>query len=219
MAKLKALIINCTLKKSPEKSNTELLARKAIAEFEKLDVETELMRLVDLTILPGTESNMGPGDEWGKVLAKIRAADILVIATPIWVGHTASTAQQLIERLDATFYEAALRDKETGQYVLYNKVAGVLVTGNEDGAHEVAGHIQWALGEFGATIPPNANAYWVGEAGPGPDYDEAGLKSQYTNASYRYSVHNLAAVARLLQKEPITTNLKELDKAAKKESQ
>ncbi len=213
-SRLTALAINCTLKSSPTVSSTQMLLENTCAELKKLGVETEIIRLADYTILPGVDSDMGKGDEWPKILEKIKACQILLIGTPVWVGHTSSLVQRMIERLDAAFYEEELRQPRTGQYLMYNKVAGVCVTGNEDGAHECARHIQWALGEFGATIPPNANAYWVGEAGGQADYKDAGLKSEYTTRGYLYAAYNIVHIARLLQNQPFTTNLRELDKVA-----
>lgn len=125
----------------------------------------------------------------------------------------------MTERLNALVHEDDLSDPNTGQYLTYNKVAGALITGNEDGAHEAAGHILWTMQELGFTVPPNANAYWVGEAGPGPSYVEAGGERYlYTNKLVLYTVHNLAFFARLLRDNPITTNLKELEEKANEQS-
>jgi multimeric flavodoxin WrbA len=217
---LQALILNCTLKRSPKRSNTQALIEKAVAEYERLRVRCEVLRVVDFQIASGTSSNEGPGDQWPIILDKIRACDIFIIASPIWVGHLASTAQRVIERLDALFHEEELQDAATGQYLTYNKVGGALVTGNEDGAHSCTAQILWAMQEFGFTVPPNANAYWVGEAGPGPSYIEAGgERSAFTNRTYRYMVHNTTYFARLLKEHPIPTNLKELGEAAGAESE
>jgi len=117
----------------------------------------------------------------------------------------------VIERLNAVFSEEDLADPETGQYLTYNKASGVLITGNED----AAGHVLWAMQELGFTVPPNANAYWVGEAGPGASYVEAGGERHlYTNKTLVYTVHNLTYFARLLRDNPIPTNLKELGERA-----
>lgn len=216
---MKALLINCTLKPSPGFSNTGAMIDKAVKLLEEEEVETEVIRLVDHDVKPGNESDMGKGDYWPKILGKIKACDIFIIGTPIWMGHLASTGQRILERLDAVFHEDDLADKKTGQYYTYNKVAGCLVTGNEDGAHSCAAQLLWALQECGFTIPPNVNAYWVGLAGGDEDYVEAGGKKYfYTNLTLRYTVANLVYLANLLKNHPITTNLKELEKLAKKES-
>lgn len=134
MAELSAVFLNCTLKPSPAVSNTEALARKVIEWFDQSDVESEIVRIVDYNVKPGVTSDEGDGDEWPLILQKIKQADIIVIATPIWFGVRASIAQLVIERLDGTYGER----NEQGQYPLYNKVAGVVITGNEDGAHSAA---------------------------------------------------------------------------------
>ena len=219
MSTINALILNCTLKPSPATSNTQALIDKAVAEFERLGVESDVVRIVDYDIKPGTSSDEGQGDQWPQILGRIRQCDIFLVASPVWVGHLASTAQRVIERLDALFHEKDLSDPETGQYLTYNKVAGAIITGNEDGAHESVRHILWAMQEFGFTVPPNVNTYWVGEAGPGPSYIEAGGdKHLFTNKTLLYAVHNLTFFARLLREHPITTNLNELSKRAEGQS-
>ena len=142
---LKALIINCTLKKTAETSNTGALINKAVTEFKELGVETEVLRFLDYTVKHGTTSDEGDGDQWPLLLKKIQDSDIFIIASPVWVGHTSSTAQQIIERLDAMLHDEKMTNPENGQYMSYNKVAGVLVTGNEDGAHSVVAQLSWAL--------------------------------------------------------------------------
>jgi len=219
MPDIKALIINCTLKRSPEKSNTQILADKIVTEFNSLGVITEAIRFVDYDIKHGTTSNEGNGDQWPIVLEKIKQCDICIIAAPIWMGRSASTVQQIFERLDDVFYNKELQNKETGQFFPYNKVGGAVITGNEDGAHEVAAHILWGMQEIGFTIPPNVNSYWVGMAGGSKNYgDGEGKKHYYTNKTNLYLAHNTFYMAKLLKANPITTNLTELNKRAKKDS-
>jgi len=216
---MKALIINCTLKPSPDFSNTDALVSKAATQLKDNGFDTEEIRLVDYEIKPGVSSDEGKGDEWPVILEKIKSCNIFIIATPIWMGHLASTAQRVIERLDDTFYNKDLADEKTGQFFTYNKVAGCLVTGDEDGAHSCAAQVLWAMQELGFTIPPNVNAYWVGLAGGGDNYVEAGgEKHYYTNYSLRYMIANLCWFAKLLKENPIDTNLKALRELAKKES-
>ncbi|MHB9052964.1 MAG: flavodoxin family protein [Thermoleophilia bacterium] len=213
---LKALFLNCTLKKSPRVSNTEALIRKVVAIMEPLGVEAEIVRVVDHNVAFGVSSGEGGGDGWPSILRKIRETDILVFGTPIWFGVRSSVAQQVMERLDATYEEA---DKHTGQFLLYNKVAGCIVTGNEDGAHDAAGTTLFNLSHLGCTVPPNCDCYWVGDAGPGPSYIEAGgEKHMYTNKTARYLAHNTVYFARLLKGNPITTNLNDLIEEAGAES-
>ncbi|HEX8018625.1 flavodoxin family protein [Mucilaginibacter sp.] len=156
---MKALIINCTLKRSPAVSNAGALAEKAAEQLEGQGFETEIIRLNDYQVLTGNSSDEGEGDQWPLILEKIKACQIFIIATPIWMGNLASTSQKVIERLDAIFRDEELSSKENGQYMPYNKVGGCLITGNEDGAHSCAAQVLWALQEVGFTIPPNVNAY------------------------------------------------------------
>jgi multimeric flavodoxin WrbA len=218
MTDIKALIINCTLKPSPTKSNTQLLADKVVAELKNLNVATESIRLVDFDIKRGVSSDENNGDQWPEILEKIKQCDICIIATPIWMGRSASTVQQIFERLDDVFYNKDLQ-KENGQFFAYNKVAGAIITGNEDGAHEVAAHILWGMQEVGFTIPPNVNTYWVGMAGGSKNYgDGEGERHFYTNKTNLYMAQNLAYMARLLKANPIPTDFNAINERAKKES-
>ncbi|HVL64443.1 MAG TPA: flavodoxin family protein [Actinomycetota bacterium] len=210
---MKALALNCTLKRSPEVSNTGALLEKVCRLYEDLNVETEVVRVIDHPVRFGVTSDEGEGDGWPQILTKIKACDILVVGTPIWFGVRGSVAQMVIERLDGTYLEA---DPETGRFPLYGKVAAVVVTGNEDGAHDAAATTLFNLSHLGCTIPPNADCYWVGDAGPGPSYIEAGgAEHLYTNKTARYLVHNTVFFARLLAANPIPTNLKRLIEEAK----
>ncbi|HET6476864.1 MAG TPA: flavodoxin family protein [Thermoleophilia bacterium] len=213
---LKAVILNCTLKKSPAVSNTEALIDKVVALMEPLGVESEVVRVADYAVPFGVESDLGDGDEWPLIYAKLKAADIVIIGTPIWFGVRSAVAQLVIERLDGSYNDGA---PVTGQFPLYGKVAGVIVTGNEDGAHDAAGTTLFNLTHLGCVVPPNADTYWVGDAGPGPSYIEAGGdKHLYTNKTARYLAHNVAWMARLLKDNPIPTDLNELIEEAKKVS-
>jgi len=213
---LKAVILNCTLKKSPAVSNTEALIDKVVALMEPLGVESEVVRVADYAVPFGVESDLGDGDEWPLIYAKLKAADIVIIGTPIWFGVRSAVAQLVIERLDGSYNNGA---PVTGQFPLYGKVAGVIVTGNEDGAHDAAGTTLFNLTHLGCVVPPNADTYWVGDAGPGPSYIEAGGdKHLYTNKTARYLAHNVAWMARLLKDNPIPTDLNELIEEAKKVS-
>lgn len=205
---LTAVFLNCTLKKSPEESNTQALIDKVAGLFADLGVRSDTIRVVDHNVPFGVLSEEGEGDEWPQILDRIKACDILVIGTPIWFGVRSSVAQLVIERLDGTYLEG---DPETGQFPLYNKVAGVIVTGNEDGAHDAAATTLFNLGHLGCTVPPNSDCYWVGDAGPGPSYLEAGGdKHLYTNKTARFLANNLTYMARLLKSNPIPTRLSTL---------
>ena len=197
---LKALLVNCTLKKSPEQSNTEALMDRVIEVLESLDTECEKVRVVDYDIPFGVSSDMGDGDEWPGILEKILAADILIMGMPIWFGVRSSVAQMVIERLDGTYNTT----NDVGQYPLYNTVGGVVVTGNEDGAHDCASNTLFNLSHLGCTIPPNADTYWLGDAGPGPSYIEAeGWNHAYTQKTTNWMAHNVVHLARMLKERPI----------------
>lgn len=196
---LRATLLNCTLKRSPALSNTGALMGEVVRWFDTMGVESEIVRVVDHAVAFGVTSDEGDGDQWPEILEKIKAADILVVGTPIWFGVRASVAQMVIERLDGTYTET----NDVGQYPLYNKVAGVVVTGNEDGAHEAAGTTLFNLTHLGCAVPPNADTYWVGDAGPGPSYIEAGRDSEYTRRTTRWMAHNLVHLARILKAHPI----------------
>lgn len=213
---LKALFLNCTLKRSPRVSNTQALIDKVIALMEPLGVVSEAIRVVDHDVAFGVSADEGEGDGWPPIYARVREADILVIGTPIWFGVRGSVCQQVIERLDASYDEG---DPDTGQFPLYGKVAGVIVTGNEDGAHDAAATTLYNLSHLGCTVPPNSDCYWVGDAGPGRSYiDAGGDKHMYTNKIARYLAHNTVYMARLLRKNPIPTNLNRLIAEAREES-
>jgi multimeric flavodoxin WrbA len=198
--RLKALFLNCTLKKSPEVSNTQALGDRVLGILEALDCETETVRVVDYDVRFGVTNDEGDGDEWPMILEKVLAADIVIIGTPIWFGVRGSVCQMVIERLDGTYNDT----NEVGQYPCYNKVAGVVVTGNEDGAHAAAETTLFNMSHLGFTVPPNSDTYWVGDAGPGPSYIEAGgAESAYTQKTSNWMAHNVVHLARMLKRTPI----------------
>jgi multimeric flavodoxin WrbA len=205
---LKALFLNCTLKPSPAVSNTQALIDKVAALMERQGVDTETVRIADESVGTGISSDLGPDDGWPPVLAKVRACDILVMGTPIWLGHMSSLCQRVIERIDDTF---SAYDPANGQFPLYNKVGAVIVTGNEDGAQATSSEVLYALQSFGCTIPPNSDVYWVGDAGAGPSYIEAnGACHFYTNKVAAWMAYNTVWMAQLLRAHPCPTNLLEL---------
>lgn len=210
---LKALFLNCTLKKSPETSNTHAFISNAEKIFAELDVKTESIRVVDKNVKFGNTSDEGEGDAWPSILKKVKESDILIIATPVWRGDRSSVAKMVAERFDGIWSEA---NEENGQYPTFNKVAGVMVDGNEDGAKKAISSILFDLSEHGFTIPVNAFSYYVGKAGPGPAYIQAkGDKHFFTNRTLYTMVYNLVHVARTLKDNPYPTNLKELKEKAK----
>ncbi|MDB5467340.1 MAG: hypothetical protein JWQ46_2102 [Phenylobacterium sp.] len=189
---MKALVLNCTLKPSPETSNTEALARVLMRQLDADGVETEIVRLVDLNIRPGVKTDQGPGDDWPAVHGKIRTADILVIATPTWLGQMSSVAKRALERMDAILSET----DDQGRSWTMGKVAGVVVTGNEDGAHHIVGTVAQGLIDVGFTVPGQAWTYWHLGPGPGPDYTDTGQAHDYSDRLARNAARNLAWAAR-----------------------
>lgn len=208
--KLKALFLNCTLKKSPEESNTEALIHNSVKIFNEQNVETEIIRPVDYNIEYGVQPVMGEKDQWPEIFKKVMEAEILVIGTSIWLGEKTSIATKVIERL----YSQSGETNDSGQYIYYNKVGGVLSTGNEDGGKEVSRSIIYALQHLGYVIPPQADAYWVGEAGPGPSYIEEGQKNEFTIRNTKFMTWNLIHLARMLKENPIPCegNVRDLNK-------
>lgn len=168
---VKALILNCTLKPSPARSNTEALAGIVGAKLAELGVEVDAIRAVDHRIRPGVSSDEGDGDEWPAIL----------------------------ERMDAMLGE----EDEEGRPVACNRVAGVIVTGNEDGAHHVISEVSGALGDIGFTIPGQAWTYWNRGPGPGDDYLDSDESNEWSRSTGEAAAANLHAVARALAEHPV----------------
>jgi multimeric flavodoxin WrbA len=196
---MRALIINCTLKPSPQPTNTGALADVVADALGGHGVEVKTVRAVDYDIRPGVQTDMGDGDDWPAIHDDVLASEILIIATPTWVGRPSSLAQRVLERMDAMISET----DETGRPVAYNRVAGVINTGNEDGAHHVITEICGALGDIGYTIPPQAWTYWHLGPGPGPDYLDDQQGHDYAAKTGRAMAANLVAVAGALAQSRI----------------
>lgn len=199
---LKALFLNCTLKRSPGQSHTQGLIDIAKAIMEKNGVAVEDLRPVDHTIAYGVSPDMTEHgwaqDDWPALYQKVKTADILVITTPIWLGEKSSVCTKVIERL----YSSSGDLNEAGQYAYYGKVGGCLVTGNEDGAKHCSMNILYSLQHLGYSIPPQADAAWLGEAGPGPSYldpGSGGPENDFTNRNTTFLTWNLMHLARLLK--------------------
>jgi multimeric flavodoxin WrbA len=199
---LKAVFINCTLKRSPEVSNTEGLGDMAMTIMRRTGVEVELIRAIDHEIATGVWPDMTEHgwarDDWPAIFEKVIAADILVLMTPIWLGEKSSVCTQVVERL----YGNSHLLNEDGQYAYYGRVGGCLVTGNEDGVKHCAMNVLYSLQHLGYVVPPQADAGWIGEAGPGPSYlDEGsgGPQNDFTNRNTTFMTWNLLHVARMLK--------------------
>lgn len=197
---MRALALNCTLKRSPDDSNTAALAQVVLDALDEHGVETDLVRVVDHVVEPGVVSEaVSEADQWPALHAKIVAADILIIATPTWLGQQSSISKRVLERMDALLSET----KDDGRPIAYDKVAGVVVTGNEDGAHHCIAEISGALIDIGYTLAGQGWTYW--NKGPGPG-DEEYLNSddtEWSNTTGVTAAQNLLAVARALKASPM----------------
>lgn len=192
---LTALVLVGTLTPSPTPSSSELLGRQVLAALGSHGVTGEVVRVVDHDVKPGVQKDMGEGDAWPAIRAKVLAADILVIATPIWMGQPSSVTKRALERLDAELSE---QDDE-GRLLTYGKVAAVAVVGNEDGAHHVSAEVFQALNDVGFTIPAAAITYWVGEAMGATDYQDLDETPEKVTTTTRTLAANTAHLARLLR--------------------
>ena len=195
---LQAVVLNCTLKSAPASSSSELLGREVLAALADHDVTGEVIRVVDEHVRFGVSTDEGDGDGWPAIRARILAAQILVIATPIWMGQPSSVCKMVLERLDAEISE---RD-EQGRPLVFGKVAAVAVVGNEDGAHHVIAEVLQALNDVGFSVAATAGTYWVGEAMGSVDYDQAGPKPDTTGAATKTVAANTAHLAHLLAGSP-----------------
>ncbi|OJF82142.1 flavodoxin family protein [Nocardia seriolae] len=199
---LRALFINCTLKPSPGVSNTQGLIDASAHIMEKQGVQVDHIRAVDHDIATGVWPDMtehgAKSDEWPVLQRRVMAADILVVAGPIWLGDNSSVTKRVIERLYANSHIL----NEAGQYAYYRRVGGCLITGNEDGVKHCAMNILYSLQHLGYTIPPQADAGWIGEAGPGPSYldpGSGGPENDFTNRNTTFMTWNLLHLARMLK--------------------
>ena len=203
---LSAVFINTSLKRSREPSHTQMLMDVAIGIMEAQGVKTTTLRAADLDIPPGVQPDMTEhgwdSDGWPAVQKQVMDANILVIGTPIWLGDKSSVCTRVIERLYG--YSGKLNDK--GQWAYYGRVGGCIVTGNEDGIKHVGMGVLYSLQHVGYTIPPQADAGWVGEAGPGPSYGDddkaggkVGLDNEFTQRNTTFMAWNLMHMARMLK--------------------
>lgn len=192
---LKAIALVCSLNPSTTESSSEKLARQVLDELEEQGVQTTLIRIADRTIKHGVEIDMGDGDEWPDIRKQIMQSDILLLATPIWVGHPSSVAQKVIERLDAELSET----DEEGRLLTYGKVGIVAVVGNEDGAHKVSADVFQALSDVGFTIPAIGSTYWVGEAMQKKDYKDLDETPEAIAKTTKSLAINAAHLATLLK--------------------
>lgn len=211
-SQLSAIYVNCTLKKSPATSHTSTLMEVSKKIMEKEKVSIQEIRLIDHEVASGVYPDMTEHgweqDEWPTLFEKIIQADILIIGTPIWLGEKSSIAQKLIERL----YAMSGKTNSKGQYIYYGKAGGCIITGNEDGVKHCAMGILYALQHIGYSIPPQADAGWIGEVGPGPSYGDTewqgkkidppvGFNSDFTNRNITFMTYNLLHLAHTLKQQ------------------
>jgi multimeric flavodoxin WrbA len=197
---MNATCLVCTLKRSPEPSNAESLAEVVLGALRDHGVSTDVIRLADHQIDPGVVSEaVSEADEWPAIRERVLAAQILIFAVPTWLGQPSSVAKRALERMDALISETDDADRP----VAYNRVAGVVVVGNEDGAHHVISEVNGALCDIGYTIPGQNWTYW--NKGPGPG-DEEWLTTddkEWSTTTGKAAAQNLLAVAGALQASPI----------------
>ena len=199
---LTALFLNCTLKRSPELSHTQGLIDMSRAILEKNSVTVEVLRPVDYNIAYGVYPDMTEQgweqDDWPQIFKKVEAADILVLGSAIWLGEKTSVCTKVIERL----YSSSGDLNDAGQYAYYGRVGGCLITGNEDGAKHCSMNILYSLQHLGYVIPPQADAAWLGEAGPGPSYldpGSGGPENDFTNRNTTFMTWNLMHMAHMIK--------------------
>ena len=199
---LRAIFINCTLKRSPEQSHTQGLADRSMEIMRRQGVTIDSVRAIDHDIATGVWPDMTEHgwvrDDWPAIFEQVMAADILVLSTAIWLGEKTSVCTKVIERL----YGNSHLLNANGQYAYYGRVGGCLVTGNEDGVKHCAMNILYSLQHLGYVIPPQADAGWTGEAGPGPSYldpGSGGPENDFTNRNTTFMTWNLLHMARMLK--------------------
>ena len=202
--KLKVLVFNCSLKsvQAKEKSSTQALLEQLLDALEEHGAVGDIVRAVDHNIKPGVKSDEGEGDDWPALRQRVVNSDILVIATPIWLGQPSSVAKRVMERMDAFLDETDDHDRMPA----YGKVGVVVVVGNEDGAHHCAAELQQALTEVGFTIPPGAVTYWVGEALGDKEYKDFRKAPKEVARVTTMLASNAAHLARLLKKSTYPGN-------------
>jgi len=195
---IRALALNCTLKTSPATSSTELLADQVLAVIAGHGAQVEQVRVVDHDVKPGVDADMGDGDQWPEIRAKILDADILVVCSPTWMGHMSSVASRVLERLDAELSET----DAAGRPVVEGKVAVAVVVGNEDGAHKITADLYQALNDVGFSIPSQGGTYWNGEAMHTIDYKDLEETPEEVASATATLARNAVHLATLLKANP-----------------
>lgn len=197
---LNVLVLNASLKHGPEPSATEEVANMVLEKMgAHAQIESSIVRLSDKNIPVGLSYKMSENDEWPGIVDQILKADVILFATPIWWGNRSSLMQRIIERMDA-FDEDYIKD---GRSALLNKVAGIVITGSEDGAQAVMAGIMEVLSFMNFTLPPNCCTYWVGETGMDPKTDsERRRKNPAVAHMAENTAKSLVHCAQLLKANP-----------------
>jgi multimeric flavodoxin WrbA len=195
---LRALALVCSLKASPAPSSSDLMARQVLEELARYGVTGSVVRVVDHDVKPGVEVDMGEGDEWPAIREQMMAADILIVATPTWVGHMSSVAQRVLERLDGELSET----DDSGRPLITGKVAVTAVVGNEDGAHKITADLMQGLNDMGFTIPAQGGTYWNDEAMGSRNYLDLDETPEAVASTTATLAENAAALARALKANP-----------------
>lgn len=198
MAKLNAIALNCTLKKSGgEASSTDKMIDLVAHYLKDHDVEiAETVRVADFDVAPGVTSDEGDGDEWPDIRKKVLAADILILGTPVWMGQMSSIAKRVTERMDAFLSET----DDAGRTPAFGKVAVCAIVGNEDGAHHISATVFQALNDVGWTVPAAASCYWVGEAMHKVDFKDLERVPKVTRETAKMVASNAAHLAAMLKR-------------------
>ncbi|WP_329274179.1 flavodoxin family protein [Streptomyces sp. NBC_00691] len=192
---LRAVALVCTLSPSPKESSSQLLAEQTMEALAEHGVSGKVIRIADHDVRTGVAVDLGGGDAWPDIRETILGTDILILSTPIWLGHPSSVVQRVMERLNAEIGES----DDKGRMLTYGKVAAVCVVGNEDGAHHVSAELFQGLNDCGFTLPANAVTYWVGEAMQATDYQDLDKTPEKTAATTKTLAANTAHLARRLK--------------------
>ena len=192
---LKALLINCSLKKEGGKSSTGVLLSQIQHSLSSHGVKSDIVYARNFDIHPGVTHDEEGSDEWPKIKKIVDESNLLILGTPIWLGQPSSIAKRVLERLNAYLDDT----DELGRMKTYGKVAGVCVVGNEDGAHHTSAELYQALNDVGFSISANAVSYWVGEAMQSKDYVDHrdGYPEKTANAT-SMMIRNAVHLAELL---------------------
>ncbi len=194
---LKVFAFNCTLKTGRKQSSTDKLLEQVMDAFGEHGAQCEIVRAADHDIKPGVRSDEGRGDAWPKLRAKVLAADIFVLGTPIWMGQPSSIAKRIMERMDAFLHETDDQDRMPS----FGKIALCAIVGNEDGAHHCSAEIFQALNDVGFTVPACGMTYWVGEAMGDKNYVDLKSTPKVVARATGMMVRNAVHLAGLLHSQ------------------